>query len=186
MLNKLCCDKCDGNHRTTLCPYYRKKRGNHPDEQKAKKMSINKSCGKVIAKNAYVIRQPGDGNCLFHSLSYGLGRITNAYKLRRQIAEYIIKNPNLKISGSPLKDWIKWDTGLTIGQYYSQISSGKWGGGIEMAICSKIHNISIHVYEKHNRFMFKRISCFDSNENSKIVNIVYQGGIHYDALKLRK
>jgi CCR4-NOT transcriptional regulation complex NOT5 subunit len=30
----LCCDKCDGKHLTDDCPYYRKKREDHPDAQK--------------------------------------------------------------------------------------------------------------------------------------------------------
>jgi len=31
---KLCCDKCDGNHETDACPYYKKSRDSHPDAQK--------------------------------------------------------------------------------------------------------------------------------------------------------
>jgi len=30
----LCCDKCDGKHETDDCPYYKKKRDDHPDAQK--------------------------------------------------------------------------------------------------------------------------------------------------------
>jgi hypothetical protein len=29
--DKLCCDKCDGRHATDSCPYYKKKRDDHPD-----------------------------------------------------------------------------------------------------------------------------------------------------------
>jgi hypothetical protein len=29
-----CCDRCDGQHLTDDCPYYKKKRGEHPDAQK--------------------------------------------------------------------------------------------------------------------------------------------------------
>lgn len=31
---KLCCDKCDGKHLTENCPYFKKKRDDHPDAQK--------------------------------------------------------------------------------------------------------------------------------------------------------
>lgn len=72
---KLCCDKCDGNHKTEECPYYKKQRDNHPDAQK------NKQIGGAISLlpcnylyTARVVRQPGDGSCLFHSLSYGIGQ----------------------------------------------------------------------------------------------------------------
>ena len=30
----LCCDKCDGKHETDDCPYYKKKREDHPDAQR--------------------------------------------------------------------------------------------------------------------------------------------------------
>jgi len=84
--SKLCCDKCDGNHETERCPYYRKKRGTHPDEKKGKGKGLGAgSGGSFFIKSARVVRQPGDGSCLFHSLAYGL-RGASAGALRRSIA----------------------------------------------------------------------------------------------------
>jgi hypothetical protein len=64
------------------------------------------------AGSARVVRQPGDGSCLFHSLAHGLQRVglnegASAASLRREIAAFIEKNPNLEISDSPLKDWVR-------------------------------------------------------------------------------
>lgn len=69
----LCCDKCDGKHETDLCPYYKTKRGSHPDELKNfyKKMGgVSHLPGQTL-RSARVVRQPGDGSCLFHSMSHG-------------------------------------------------------------------------------------------------------------------
>ena len=84
--SKLCCDKCDGNHETERCPYYRKKRGTHPDEKKGKGKGLGAgSGGSFFIKRARVVRQPGDGSCLFHSLAYGLPG-ASAGALRKSIA----------------------------------------------------------------------------------------------------
>jgi hypothetical protein len=37
--------------------------------------------GNVIVANARVVRQPGDGSCLFHSLAHGLGDGTSALQV---------------------------------------------------------------------------------------------------------
>lgn len=69
---ELCCDKCDGKHETNQCPFYKTKRGNHPDEQRngSKLGGVSSLPGQTL-RSARVIRQPGDGSCLFHSMSYG-------------------------------------------------------------------------------------------------------------------
>lgn len=70
---KLCCDKCDGKHETSQCPHYKTKRGSHPDEQKnfyLKLGGVSSLPGQTL-RSARVVRQPGDGSCLFHSMSHG-------------------------------------------------------------------------------------------------------------------
>jgi len=48
---------------------------------------------------------------------------------------------------------------------------GCWGGGIEMAACSRLFNINVHVYEidrpEGEAPRFKRISCFNAAELAK-------------------
>ena len=59
-------------------------------------------------------------SCLFHSISYGLkraGRSASAMALRREVANYLKRNAKMKISESPLGDWVKWDTGLSVEAY---------------------------------------------------------------------
>jgi len=107
----LVCDKCDGKHATEKCPFFKKERDTHPDAQKNfyQKLGGGKSSlpGQMITR-ANIIRQPGDGSCLFHSMSYGLGGDANATKLRAEICAFITANPDFKICETPLSDWIKW------------------------------------------------------------------------------
>lgn len=179
----LCCDRCDGKHETLKCPHYKKKRGSHRDEQKGKGRSIGGNAGNFTLKSARVVRQPGDGSCLFHSLAYGYGRGT-ARSVRKEIAAFIAKNPSLEIADSPLSDWVKWESGSSVRSYASRMSTGGWGGGIEMAAFSRLKSINIHVYESR-RFSggYKRISCFNAGgTGGKTVHVLYGGRVHYDAL----
>ena len=178
----LCCDKCDGKHETDDCPHYKKKRELHPDAQKSSKhLGGASSLPGGLLKSARVVRQPGDGSCLFHSISYGLHDGSSANTLRNEICQFIIKNPNFKISDTPLSDWVKWDSGSNCRDYASRMSRGAWGGGIEMSVAAHIKGVNLHVYEQC-RVGYKRISAFDhptSPENRPIVRVLYCGGVHY-------
>eukprot|EP01046_Picozoa_sp_COSAG06_P036344 COSAG06_NODE_3997_length_4676_cov_66.958488_2_plen_518_part_00 len=137
---KLCCDACDGPHLTSDCPLYKgKARDKHKDGQKGKPKEIGSGTGgNFVLSKAKEVRMPPDGSCLFHSLCYGLG-LSSAPSLRKEIANFIAKNPDLEIAGDPLKDWIAWDGGGTVSSYTRKMANphGPWGGGIEMAACSR-------------------------------------------------
>lgn len=185
-LPKLVCDKCDGKHETDACPYYKKARDNHPDAQKNfyKKLGGKSTLPGSIIRNARVVRQPGDGSCLFHSMSYGLRDGSSANSLRREICRFIDKYPHVLIAETPISDWVKWDSQCSTAQYCRKMSGGAWGGGIEMAVCSLMKEVNIHVYEK-SYSGFQRISAFDHPENPEskhTVRVLYCGGVHYDAL----
>lgn len=182
----LCCDKCDGKHETDACPYFRKSRENHPDAKRGAKDKLGGTSllpGSFIT-NARVARQPGDGSCLFHSMSYGLKQ-GNASRLRAEICSFIQKNPNLNISDTPLKDWVRWDSGYSnVKDYARHMSYSAWGGGIEMACVSQMKECNVHVYER-SCGGFKRISAFDcprQPQTKPTVRVLYGGGVHYDAL----
>ena len=63
------CDKCDGAHLTDSCPIYKRKKEDHPDAWRnfgrKTPLEMGKGGGNFKLKNARVVRQPGDGNCLF-------------------------------------------------------------------------------------------------------------------------
>jgi hypothetical protein len=128
-----------------------------------------------------VISQPGDGSCLFHSLSYGLSG-TSASSLRREICRYVENNPDTVIADTSLKDWIKYDSGGDCKAYAQRMASGNhWGGGIEMAALTKMKSVNVHVYEKCEEG-YRRISCFDNPNAQKTISVLYQGRMHYDAI----
>lgn len=177
------CDKCDGAHETSDCPYYRKEREKHPDAQKNfyKKLGGTSSLPGAVIRSGRVVRQPGDGSCLFHSLSYGLRDGSNASSLRRDICSFINKYPQTRIADTPLSDWIKWDSGGNVGGYTRRMSAGAWGGGIEMASVSIMKEVNVHVYERSGSG-FTRISAFDhpqSPETRRTIRVLYCGGVHY-------
>lgn len=185
------CEKCDGSHTASSCPHYRKQRGSHPDEIRAAvgKRSIFSDSGRtfVLRRDACrVVRQPGDGSCLFHSLAYSSSsnRRGSAQRTRRAIAAYIADNADMLIADSPLRDWIQWESGLTVARYSQRMGgSMAWGGGIEMAAYSRLKRVNVHVYERA-RGAFKRIGCFDFPGAMRTVSVLYGGRVHFDHLRV--
>jgi hypothetical protein len=66
------------------------------------------------------------------------------------------------------------------------MANGGWGGGIELAGCSLLMRVNVHVYERvrGGGGGVKRISCFDGarSQPERTVHVLYCGGVHYDAL----
>ena len=187
------CDKCDGDHDTDACPHYPRARDEHPDATRRSAMGgMGGSGGKFVLRNARVVRQPGDGDCLYHSLSYGLGaRGCNASVLRRELASWVAAHPGERIADTPLSDWVRWDSGLSCGDYAQRMARSGWGGGVEMAAFARLKRANVHVYERRTGLLpgFKRISCFDAPPSTgdatlaKTVHVLYGGGVHYDLLE---
>jgi len=182
-----CCGKCDGPHLTDDCPHFKKPREKHKDAWTMMGQA-GKAAGSVddvpVIRTAKVVPQPGDGSCLFHSLSYGLKGRSHGRELRREICDFIETNPDLQVGDNALKEWISYDGGGSVQSYTSQMASGRWGGGIEMAAFAKMKRANVHVYEKAQGGGFQRISNFECPGAQKTVSVLYQGRAHYDALIL--
>lgn len=179
------CDKCDGPHATERCPHFVKPREQHKDAwvNYGQKKPLQMGCdgGHFVLRNARIVRQPGDGSCLFHSLCYGLGDRTSAATLRRELARFVADNPQLEIAGDSIEEWVRWDSGSSCDSYARRMHQGHWGGGIEMAAFAQLKGVNVHVYEQRGG-QFKRISCFNSSNAHRTVHVLYQGRMHYDAL----
>jgi len=149
-----------------------------------------------VLEEARVVRQPGDGGCLFHSMAYGLDQgfqRGSARSLRAAIVAHMQKNPKLRISETALEDWVKWDAGSTVAAYAQKMARGEcWGGGIEMAACSHLKQVNIHVYtanvhQEKGHGGYRRVAQFDHQgadvaTDVQTICLLYQGGIHFDAL----
>ncbi|KAH8074703.1 hypothetical protein JL721_2273 [Aureococcus anophagefferens] len=173
------CDSCDGPHATRDCPYFK---GKPRDDHKDAFVNYNKgeAGGGDDAKptivdrgRATVVKQPGDGSCLYHSLTFGLGS-GSAATLRAALADLVVTNPDQEIGGDPLRAWVLWESGLSPKAYADRMrSDGQWGGAIEMALCAVMKRVHIHVYEKHTRG-FLRISSFTGGDRcQKVVSVIY-------------
>merc|ERR1712176_899046 len=137
--------------------------------------------GKYVLKGAQVVRQPGDGSCLFHSLCFGLnggrpGGHLRAGQLRRELASFVLENPHLKIAGDPLDEWVRWDANSSVVAYARRMAVGGWGGGIEMAACSLLKGVNVHVYETRWLGGYRRISCFECpDKTDRNIHVLYRG-----------
>jgi hypothetical protein len=197
------CDKCDRpDHHADDCPFYKKQREDHPDAllhyggRKPSGSAEAASAPLKSLKGATVVRQPGDGSCLFHSLSYGLGNMDPA-RLRADIATFVASHPDVPISGTPIRDWVLWDSGLDVAAYAARMKTGNhWGGAIELAVCARVKDVCIDVYESGDDRVFRCISSFCNGgaaaplpaastrrPESRTVNVLYTGRVHYDALR---
>lgn len=142
----------------------------------------------VDRRSAREVKQPADGSCLFHALSFGLNDGTDARRLRREIARFIYDNPDMEISGLALKEWIRLDSGRSTKRYAAKIATGAEGGGIELEIFSKLKGRNVRVYERCSGG-YRKITSFDgatSKDNPGTVNILYRKRCHYDALVLER
>jgi len=136
----------------------------------------------VPRHRAHEVRQPGDGSCLFHALSYGMNDGSHARRMRRQILEHIIKNPTMEIAGMSLQEWVKLDCGRSIRRYVEKMAAGAEGGGIEIEVFTRLKGMSVNVFERCSGG-YRRISYFDAGPKAKgEVNILYRKRRHYDAL----
>jgi hypothetical protein len=183
------CDKCDERHPTDQCPYFKKDREKHKSawENYGKKGVVSENREVTYAAaDCNIIRQPGDGSCLYHSLAYGLRPIQNvsAANLRKQIASFMEKTPDVEIADTPLSDWVKYDSGASAGEYAKMMSYGsRWGGAIEMAACTRLFNVNVHVYSRTSKG-YTRISTFANKDARQTVSVSYEGNCHYNTIEI--
>ncbi|CAJ1426400.1 unnamed protein product [Effrenium voratum] len=128
----------------------------------------------------------GDGSCLFHSLAFGLADGTRGEELRRQIAKVIREKPSLQVADVKISDWLSWSCEDPAG-YVQALAKSAWGGGLEMAVASKIRKVNVNVYEEAEG-RFRCIAEFTEPLAKRTVHLVYrtQPCAHYDALQIRK
>ena len=179
------CSKCDGPHADERCPHFSEERNDHQDVRSAKSIATE-SVAAPASIRATLVPQPGDGSCLFHSLSHFFG--ASAEQLRQTTAHTVEANPALEISGTALSKWIEWDSGLRPSAYAARLQSATtWGGALELAVIAATLGVVVHVYEPKHGSEYKRIATFggtDEGSFTSIAHIAYRGRSHYDALAI--
>lgn len=136
-----------------------------------------------------VVKQPGDGACLFRSIAFGLDDRYDGLQIRRLVAELIEKEPTHTIANTTVSDWIRNEgySGSNV-QYARDLLRGDfWGGDLEIALAAHLLEINIHVYKDFGQ-RFRRITAFNVPNAVETVNVVYQPepSSHYDALLVQQ
>ncbi|KAH3903234.1 ubiquitin-specific protease OTU1 SCDLUD_000855 [Saccharomycodes ludwigii] len=122
---------------------------------------------------------PDDNSCLFHAIAYCLYKphdnsesVNYAKNLRQLCADYIVAHQtefNAAVLGKPVEEYIKWIT-----------RNDTWGGGIEIAILSRILQVGIYVLDVDN-LSFDKFNEDLVNDNGFI--LIAFNGVHYDAIE---
>lgn len=126
---------------------------------------------------------PGDGSCMYHSCSIYLKE--SATEIRQRLSQYIKQNPDVKLNDTCLKDWIMWGDGMTTDQYAQRtISSGTWGGAMELTLISHIYRVNISVL-RPTKDCYVLVSDIDFPNADRLDRMYLQWtGGHYCYLKL--
>ena len=65
-------------------------------------------------------------------------------------------------------DEVKYDSGASAGEYAKMMSYGsRWGGAIEMAACTRLFNVNVHVYSRTSRGYTRISTCAFASQNPK-------------------
>ena len=125
---------------------------------------------------------PQDGTCLFHCLGRGAGLTGHA--MRMEIARIISVPPSLDILGSPLSQWIFWDSGVAVGEYAARVRNGAWGGGIECAVYAARFG-PVHVFKQVSvtPLALRQVSDYLSEQTAPLLNLCWVNGMHYDLVE---
>lgn len=129
-------------------------------------------------------KQPGDGNCLFHSVSrqINIARKSSydADSLRDQTVIYMREH----VTDLMLTSILPGEVGKSPERYFQEMKNpGVWGGEPEIRAMSDMLETTIHVYQPMNkeRTILDLRSIYGDSKKDKI-HIVHVGGVHYDAL----
>ena len=144
----------------------------------------------ITLRRQTVVKQPGDGSCLFHALAtYAEAGCTGA-RMRQRLMIFLASHPELRVAGNTLHQWIRFDSGLSLEQYCNSKRIAGWGGGLEMLAFTHAMQRRVRVFEQstsHEYGVYRRIAEFGQDlsdtEATPRADILYQGRMHYDVLR---
>jgi hypothetical protein len=126
-----------------------------------------------------VVRQPGDGACLFHSLA--LGHPIDGIELRTTLARFIRDHPSFRLGDQSVADWVAWECGISAQKYAQGLERGwRVGGMLEVGLFAHIFGRRVLVFDGRNGLQVEPMAAVGP-EGAAVQRIVWTGG-HYDAL----
>lgn len=109
-----------------------------------------------------VVRQPGDGSCLYHSLCEGWNSLPSRERdggvtltapyLRHFLSTLVLERSDREIAGTPLSDWIRMETGESPEEYARRMrKGGGWGGSVECMLFADTFGVCVSVYRERRK-----------------------------------
>lgn len=123
-------------------------------------------------------------SCLFNSIAHFIRNemeIRGIRDLRKEICDYISLNRGEKFGDVSIEEWIKFSNetegiGKTVDEYLLKMNhDSQMGGGIELAVASRIFNLAIKV--EHNQRIISEFNF--SQAPVQEITLLYSGN-HYD------
>ena len=125
--------------------------------------------------------QDGDNWCLYKALAYALEM--NPSDLNEEIMQFIEKNSDTMIHGTPLEWWVSGESGLTPQEYARKHRDRQaCGGSIEMAVCAHIKKRNIRVSEYIDE-TYRELVLFGEGGDSTTIELIYICNKWYECLK---
>lgn len=112
-----------------------------------------------------LVRQPGDGSCLYHSLCEGWNSLPSRKKesvaltpsyLRHFLSTLVLNMKDKPIAGTPLSEWIFMETGQSSEEYSRRMRRGGWGGSVECMLFADAFGVCVSVYRQKRGSGHKR------------------------------
>lgn len=164
----------------------------------------NRSICPRSVNNRTIVAMDGNGDCLFASLAHSIPGAMSALTMRKKIVDETRRI--LVDAGIDLADTIvdvlneingvhnssvqsillsmlvhNSTSGASIEDYLLQMAnSGTWGGGVEIIVASILFNVTIQV---HRSGFATNLDIFYGGNGAQVVNILYNGIDHYDAIE---
>eukprot|EP00971_Amphidinium_carterae_P335482 6471359-Amphidinium_carterae.3 len=135
-----------------------------------------------IVIEADVVKQPQDGDCLYHALSFALNDGTTSTTLKQEVRDFVQANPDFLVADTPLREWSAWEREDIASSVHADSRIG-WGGAVELAVLPELRKVNIAVFTQRSASNeFLRTALFAHPSASRCVNLLFSHGNHYDVL----
>ncbi|XP_063236139.1 uncharacterized protein LOC134538636 [Bacillus rossius redtenbacheri] len=132
-----------------------------------------------------VVRMPADGNCLFHSLAFCLGRGCDHVAVRRRAVQHVVAHWDRRFGpalGAYLSDGA---TPVRTAPGYAAYMArpGVFGGDAELCAASEVYGARVEVFVRARPQ--DRPHVYDGGSKRSAVRLLFSGGPdrgHYDAV----
>lgn len=139
---------------------------------------------------------PGDGTCMFHAVARQVGA-RDGYALRSLVADYTVAHADSPLHGTPIRNWIQWEIGVSAEEYVRRMRGRMWGGALDLTLLASALRVPIFVYIPEGRSQCRRVTVVRPDTTlpsvphtagspmPAYVCLLYVGRSHYMCLRAR-